>query len=236
VKVIVQDQALKLASQITHPVTVAVFAAVLAASAFIFALRSKKPRVAWVLAVGIIVLGLAPLMAQAISQWRGIYHVRVFIFGPDHSLVDEVRIVSSAGGESKRVEGGWEIDIPAQTRPEDGRLTLFASVDDAFLSGSSTLQLAADYYPSTTIQLSADISAIIRGTVIDEGNRLVAGATVSVEGYSDEVATDRMGNFSLPAHAAQGQIVQLRVQKGNLLDREAVPAGRGPLTVVLRRR
>ena len=120
VKVTVQDQALRLASQITHPVTVAVFAAVLAASAFIFALRSKRPRVAWVLAVGIIVLGLAPLAAQAISQWRGIYHVRVIVLGPTHSPVDDARIVSSAGGESKRVQGGWEIDIPAQTRPVRG--------------------------------------------------------------------------------------------------------------------
>jgi hypothetical protein len=73
----VQDQALKIASHITHPVTIAAFALVFAATALALALRAKKPRIAWVLATGIIILGLAPLAASTFLQSRGIYRVRV---------------------------------------------------------------------------------------------------------------------------------------------------------------
>jgi len=74
-----QEQALKIASHITHPATVAAFALVFASSAFALALRAKKPRIAWVLAAGIIALGLAPLAASTFLQSQGLYRVRVTV-------------------------------------------------------------------------------------------------------------------------------------------------------------
>ncbi len=54
---------------------------------------------------------------------------------------------------------------------------------------------------------------MVRGVVLDEHGRSVAGARVSIPGYPDVAVTDEMGNFVLPAHAADGQIVQVRAQK-----------------------
>jgi hypothetical protein len=230
-----QEQALRIASHITHPVTIAAFALVFASSAFALALRAKKPRVAWVLAAGIIVLGLAPLAASTFLQSRGVYRIRVVVLGADKSPVDDAHVISSNGGEPKKVEGGWEFDIPPQSRPADGKLKLFASVNNAFLAGSSTLVLGEDYFPSVEIQLDRDTSAIIRGDVIDEHRRPVAGAHVWIPGYSDEAVTDERGNFLLPAHAADGQIVRVRAQKGQLTADVSVPSGNVPAEVMLKR-
>lgn len=230
-----QEKALEIASHITHPVTIAAFALVFAASAFGVALRAKKPQFAWILAVAILILGLAPLAASTFLESRGIYRVRVVVLGPDKSPIEDAHVSSSTSGEPKKVESGWEFDIPPQTRPADGKVVLFASVKNAFLAGSSTLVLAQDYYPTITIQLTTDTSAMLRGVVVDEHRRSIAGATVSIVGYTDVATTDDMGNFVLPAHAAEGQIVQVRAQKGQLLASMSVPAGRVPVELVLKR-
>jgi hypothetical protein len=224
------EKALEIAGRVTHPWTVAAFVAVIAAAVFVFALRAKKsrlPRAVWiVLSAGIILLGFAPLLASAFLQSRGVYRIRVVVFRPDQSLVDDAQVRSSTGAELKMVEGGWELDIPSQTRPADGKVTLFASLKDEFLKGSSTLVLGQDYYPTATIQLAADTSAVVRGVVVDEGLRSVAGATVSIAGYSEAVLTDKMGNFVLPAHAAKDQMVEVRAQKGQMSGRLSAPAGK----------
>src|SRR5713101_1919455 len=205
------EKALEIASHITHPGTIAVFVSLIAAYVLVHALRARKARIVWViLAIGIIILGLAPLAASTFVQSRGIYRVRLVVLGPDHLPVDDAHVSSSIGGEPKKFESGWEFNIPPQTRPVDGKVVMFASVTNAFLNGSSTLLLAQDYYPTATIQLTSDTSAMIRGIVVDERLRSVAGAHVSIPGYPDVVVTDEMGNFVLPAHAADGQIVQVR--------------------------
>ena len=201
--------ALKLAGHIGHPVMVAAFAVVIAASVFALALRAKRPFTAWIVAAGIIILGVAPFAASAFLQTRGVYHVQVVLVRPDQSPVDIAQVKSSNGGELKMVAGGWELDIPPQTRPDDGTVTVSASVKDEFLKGRSTLALAQDYYPTTTIQLVAETSAMVRGVVVDEDLGTVAGATVSITGYSDVAVTDQKGNFVLPAHAGEGQMVEV---------------------------
>jgi len=221
-----EEQALKIASHIGHPVTVAAFALVIAASVFALVLRAKRPLMAWIVAAGIIVLGVAPFAASVFLQSRGVYHIQVVVVGPDQSPVEIAQVKSSNGGELKMVEGGWELDIPPQTRPVDGKVTLFASVKDEFQKGRSTLVLAQDYYPTATIQLVADTSAMVRGVVVDEGLRAVAGATVSITGYSDVAVTDRKGNFVLPVHAGKGQMVEVRAQKDQLTGRLSAPAGK----------
>jgi sugar lactone lactonase YvrE len=75
---------------------------------------------------------------------------------------------------------------------------------------------------------------MVRGDVIDEHRRSVVGARVSIVGYPDVAVTNEEGNFVLPAHAADGQIVQVRAQKDQLVGTMAVPAGR-PVELVVRR-
>jgi len=228
------EKALEFASHITHPATVAVFAAVLAAFLFSLAIKKKQSRITWLLTAVVLILGLAPLLSSTYLQSRGLYIVRVFVLGLDKQPVDDARVTSSNGGEAKKIQGGWEFDIPPQSRPADGRLKLFASEKNAFLTGNSTLVLDKDYFPAVEIQLERDTSAVVRGVVLDERGRSVAGARVSIPGYPDVAVTNDEGNFVLPAHVADGQIVQVRALKDQLVGTLSVPAGRTVELVVKR--
>jgi len=230
------EHALRIASQIHDPVPVAAIAAVLAIIGFIVALRkrlvSKLPLI--ILASAVIILGLAPLAASTFLKSRGVYRLRVVVLDQDKLPIEDADVNSSSGGEPKRVQGGWEFDIPMQTIPHDGKELVFASARSSFLAGSSTVRLADDYYPTTTIQLVPDTSAMVRGVVEDERGRSVVGAVVSIVGYHDTFQTDEMGNFVLPAHAAVGQVVQLRAEKNGLIGKLSVPAGQSVEVIVKR--
>ena len=229
------EKALEISSHITHPVTVAVFAAVLAAYLFSIAIKKRQSLITWFLTTIVLILGLAPLLSFTYLQSRGLYRVRAVVLGTDKLPDNDAQVISSNGGEPKKVEGGWEFDIPPQSRPADGKLKLFASEKNAFLAGSSTLALDKDYFPTVEIQLDRDTSATVRGDVIDEHRRSITGARVSIPGYSDVAVTDEMGNFILPAHAADGQMVRLRAQKDQLTADVSVPAGNAPVELILRR-
>lgn len=232
------EKALEIASRITHPIPAAAFAAVLAVVVLISARRKGKPstpEAVWIiLAIGIIVLGIAPLAASTYLQTQGIYRVRLVVLDPDGLPASNADVTSSVGGEPTAAKGRWEFIIPPKTRPADGSVTFIASVRSAFLTGSSTLILAEDYFPTRTIQLTADTSAVVRGVVLDARGMSVADADVSIPGYSDAAVTDKMGNFSLPAHVADGQIVQVRAQKGRLVGSMSVPAGSIPVQIVIK--
>ena len=221
------EEALRIASRLTLPIPVVAVALVFAAFAFWLALRSKKRGIARLLLavlLTIAVLGLAPLAASTYLQSRHTYRVRIIVLGPDKQPVHDAE-VTSMGGEIKKADGSWELEVPPQTRPADGKLSLFASVKNAFLAGSSTIVLANDYYPTATIQLAPLPEVMLRGIVKDEVGRSVAGAHVSISGYQDIATTNAMGNFELPAHAADGQMVSVHAEKGDLVADQTVPAG-----------
>jgi len=216
---------LKMASRIGHPAMIAGFALVIA-FIFVLALRVKRPFVAWIVAAGIVVLGATPFAASTFLRSRGVYHVQVIVVRPDQSPVDVAQVKSSNGGQLKMVEGGWELDIPPQARPANGKVTLSANVKDEFLKGGSTLVLGEDYYPTATIQLVAETANKIRGVVVDEDLGAVAGATVSIEGYAEVAVTDERGNFVVPVHAGKGEVIEIHAQKDQMTGRLSAPAGR----------
>ena len=220
------EQVLMIAGHIGHPAVVAAFALVLGVSAFALILRAKRPVMAGIAAAGIIVLGTAPFAASAFLRARGVYHVQVVIVRPDQTAAEIAQVKSSNGGELQMVAGGWELNIPPQNQPPDGKVTLSAAVKDEFLKGGSTLVLAGDYYPTARIQLVADTSAMVRGVVVDEDLGAIVGATVSIAGYADVAVTDQKGNFVLPAHAGKGQMVEVHARKGQLTGSLSAPAGR----------
>ena len=106
------EKALEIASHITHSATVAVFAAVLAAYLFSLAIKKRKSHITWLLAAVVLILGLAPLLSSAYLQSRGIYRVRAVVLGTDKLPDNDAHVISSNGGEPKKVEGGWEFDVP----------------------------------------------------------------------------------------------------------------------------
>jgi hypothetical protein len=230
----VWEKALEIAGHINHPGTVALFAAVLAAYLFSLAIKKRQSRITWLLAAIVLILGLAPLLTSTYLRSKGLYRVRVVVLGTDKLPDNEAHVISSNGGEPKKVQGGWEFDIPPQSRPANGKLKLFASEKNAFLAGNSTVVLDRDYFPTVEIQLDRDTSAIVRGDVIDEHRKPVAGAHVWIPGYSDVAVTDEVGNFVLPAHAAEGQIVRLRAQKDQTTADISTPAG-GSAELMLKR-
>jgi hypothetical protein len=229
------EKALELASRITHPYSVAAFALVFAAMALLLAIKAKKPQIAWLLAAALLVLGLSPLVAATFLASRGVYHIRVVVLGPDGQPVQQAEVNSSAGGELKQASGNWEFDLAQQARPSSSQIAFYASVKDAYLAGNSSLALKEDYFPSVTVQLQPLPSVYIRGTAVDEGGKSVSGAHIAVSGYSDIATTDEMGNFSLPSHHADGQLVSVRAEKGDLVAEVSVIAGKDA-QIVLRKR
>lgn len=145
---------------------------------------------------------------------------------PDGSPVYYAQLKSSIPGPMQIFEGGWRLDVTAENRPFDGRIAFSAAAKDEFLKGNSTLTLASDYYPAVTIPLEADTSARIRGVVVNGDMVAVEGASVSVNSYPDVAVTDGKGNFILPAHAGNGQMVELRAQKNGAWGHLKAPAGK----------
>jgi hypothetical protein len=203
--------------------------------ALLVALKAKKPRIAWLLAAVLLLLGISPLVASTFLASRGVYHIRLVVLGADGQPVKLADVTSSAGGELKQASGNWEYDLAPQSRPSSGQITFYACVKDAYLAGSSSLALKSDYFPTISIPLQPLPPVTIRGTVVDEGGKSVAGAHVAVSGYSDIATTDEMGNFSLSAHHADGQLVSVRAEKGDRVAEISVIAGKDT-QLVLRKR
>src|SRR5579859_7840698 len=198
----------------------------------------KVPAVAWWVVTAIVVIALAPIVAPAYLNSYGIYRVRVVVLDERKIPTNDAKVTCSVGGEVKKVEGGWECDIPSKTKPVDGKMQAYARIDEAFLTGNSELELKDDYSPVATIQLVPDTSALVLGIVTDDNNQPVEGARVGVVGYDSEgTVTKTGGGFSLSAHKAKGQQVQIFVFKEGYAANppEWHQAGDHPVTIVLRK-
>ncbi len=161
--------------------------------------------------------------------------LRVLLLSPEGSPVEDARVWTSVGGEPKQVAGGWEFDIPISKLPADGRVTVHASKESAFLSGSGEVRLGADLAPSVMVRLAANPSITVRGIVLDEAGNALEGVRVSIVGHEGEaISTGSAGQFVLPVHAADGQQVQLHAEKAGY---EPVtqfhPAGTFPANLIL---
>jgi hypothetical protein len=220
------EKALEIASRLTHPYSIAAFGLVFAAIGFWLALKSKKPRLAWLLGGGLLLLALAPLIASTYLATRGIYRIRLTVLGLNQVPDSRSEITSDAGGEISKSESGWEINITPQTAPPDRRVMLYASVKVAYLIGNTEMKLDQDYYPHATIVLHPMPTADVRGIVIDKEGHSVEGARVSVVGYPETVLTDAGGTFVLSAHASEGEPVTLRAEKGKLVAQRVAIGGR----------
>ncbi len=161
--------------------------------------------------------------------------MRIEVLGLDNQSVHDAQISSSAGGEMKKTDAGWEFTIPPQDRPANGLVNFRAAQQDAFLAGSITLRLAHDYFPEVVLQLSRLPSGDVRGMVEDVNGRSVEGARVWLLGYDDIVTTGPTGGFSLPGHAADGQQVTVLAQKGDVTAQTTAFVGR-PSEIILRKR
>jgi nitrogen fixation protein len=86
-----------------------------------------------------------------------IYRVRVTVLDPQQVPVNDAEVQSPAGGELKKSAGGWELSIPAASKPADGKITIYASKLSAALYGQEELVLDKDPSPFIKIQLREGI-------------------------------------------------------------------------------
>lgn len=193
--------------------------------------------VAFIFIAAALLIALGAYLYFNRSENDGIYRVRATVINPQGVPVEEAKVWSSVGGEPKKVAGGWQFDIPAASKPRDGKLTVFAQQESAYLDGRAELTLSDDLNPTVTIKMTNDASAKVRGQVTDTKGRAVAGARVFVVGYGSEaVITKEDGNFELPAHKAVNQQVQVVAEKAGVGNaRLWHPAGETSVQLVLQR-
>jgi len=206
-------------SRITNPFSLTAFAlaVVLAAVGAVLKSKGKKvPTAVWFLIPLLVAMPIgAAVYQQAItSKEQAIYRVRITVYDPQDIPVEDAKVASSFGGEPKKVDAGWEMNIPAASVPKGEKLRITATKKSAFLKGQTELTLGDERNPTVNLKLIHDATATVRGFVVDDGsNRYIAGARVSVVGYGAEaVITKEDGGFTLPAHKAVKQQVLLHVE------------------------
>jgi hypothetical protein len=182
----------------------------------------------------VLVWWISPL--APVGTGDGMAVVRITVLGSDKMPIEDAQVWSSVGGEAKKVAGGWELEFPMSKLPEDRKITVYAAQKSAYLKGQREIIVNEGKPTAASIQLERETSAQVKGTVSDTSGKPVAGASVSILGSASSVTTDARGLFSLPANAAMGEEVRLRVSKTGYetLD-QYHPAGDGPAYVVLQR-
>lgn len=208
----------------------------------------------WIVIVAITLLGLLPIagwlyvrasknrldatQAAMQAETQAIYRIRVTVVGPENVPVDGAHVWSSVGGEPKKVEGGWQFDVPSAAKPADGSVTIWAKIENTALHGDTSVRLGKDHSPTCRIDLQRDETATIRGIVTDGDGHALDGVRTSIVGYGPEsVTTKSDGGFTLPAHVASGQVAQIHAEKdGYLPVTQDHPAGGLPATIMLEKR
>jgi|SRR5579862_763635 len=159
------------------------------------------------------------------------YRVRVAVYSPDDSPVDDAHVESSIGGTTGKIPGGAEIALPS-TAKKGQEVTVTAEVAKLGWEGAANLRLTDDFTPPLRVLLKG---AAIRGTIFNERGTSVSNAQVSIIGFGEEaVSTGAHGQFVLPSHAHKGDKVHLHAELANLVaDKEDYEVGTRPAELVL---
>lgn len=229
-------------SQITNPFSLSAFASAVVLTIAVAVLKSKGrsvPTAVWILIPLLVAMPIAAAVYQqvATSKEQAIYRVRITVYDPQGIPVQDARVTSSFGGEPKKVDAGWEMDIPAATVPKGEKLRITATKESAYLKDQVEIALGDERNPTVSLKLVHDASATVRGQVVDDKGRAVAGARVTVVGYGNEaVVTKEDGNFVLPSHKAVDQQVLLHAEaKGYRSESQWHPAGDYPAVIKLKK-
>jgi len=107
----------ELATKISTAWSLAAFA-IIALVLLVTKLKGRKvPAVIWLVVTAILVITLAPIIAPLYMNSYGIYRVRVVVLDDRKMPTNDAKVTCSVGGEVKKIEGGWECDIPSKAKP-----------------------------------------------------------------------------------------------------------------------
>jgi hypothetical protein len=194
----------------------------------------------WPLVGAICFLGAFPILTNTYLETLKIrggefYRIRVIVLDPQGNPIQGATLRTTASNETTATSQDTAVvTIAKALRPADGKVTIFADLDSAFLHGRSDAQLGEDLNPSVTISLKPARDATVTGLVQDDAGRAIPGAAVSVVG-GESADSSPTGSFTLKTNAAVGQIVRLHTEKrGYAATDQDHPAGREPVTIVLR--
>ena len=223
------------------PIALAAF--ILSGIIFWFARRTGGiPPAAW---VGIVFWGLLGVSALAgFARELTPYHVFVRVVDAGGTTREDAKVWSTAEGDLRRVEGGWDLVVPASLRPGDGRLLIWAalepSVDRVTRRNEPIPSRLVNLEPGSrhlavVIKSGADQGTVLGGRVVDNQGEPAAGVWLSVAGFGDQaVMTQDDGSFSLAAHGAEGEDVLLLITVGrNPIETHWERAGDRALTIRL---
>jgi len=218
---------------------VAVFAALLAGFMAYFLTGDLGIQRSWLRASGgmgafALLLFLWPKLVPASGP--DVYRLRVTVLSPQGQPVEDAEVRSSVGGELKKAQGGWELDLPASVLPADRKVTVYANKTIAYLQGSREVVLDKDFQPVVTVELRKDRSATVSGVVQDGDGHSLEGARVSVVGHEAEaVSTGGDGGFTLLSHASPRQEIRLHAEKTGFRPLDQDHTAGDPATLVLER-
>lgn len=165
-------------------------------------------------------------VTQTVTVW-------VTVLGTDNMPVEDAQVFSSVG-YIKKSTNGWEIEVPTAKLPQDKNITIYATQKSAYLKGKQEIKITNSNPVSVSVQLQRDRSAYVSGTVADTEKKPIADATVSIVGVPGTTTTNSDGHFTMPAKAAEGEEIRLRVSKRGFITRDQYcPAGEMPVYVVL---
>jgi hypothetical protein len=238
------NEILKHIADVKTPWTLTAFA--IAALLTIYKAFLAKPNVSarktvWVLVGVICVLALVPIGTDAYLKREKltlgtIYRVRVTVVDDRNVPVEGTVVRVTAANEAKTTsDGSAELAIPKGSLPADGKLTIFADKEPAFLHGRKELSLGDDMNPSVIIPVVLARTAAVSGAVQDEAGHALKGARVSIPGGA-AVETDADGNFRISNAGSLGQKLLLHAEKrGYQPVSQYHPAGDEPVILVLSR-
>lgn len=131
----------------------------------------------------------------------------------------------------------WHIDVQTSNLPSDRKVRISAENKPDFLRGQIEITLGKEPNIPVTLAMTRDRSARAFGRVMDDEQTPIADAVVYVIGHENELAhTGDNGRFDLPAHAANGEPIRLRVEKNGYAPEEVVNISGESIAIVLSRR
>ena len=181
--------------------------------------------------------GIASIYAVLKPDHISEYHITVTTVDERKNAVEanletSVRSIKSRSGEV------WMVDIPASSKPSDGRVRISASNKIDFLQGEAEISLANELNQSVTVVMKKDQSARAVGRVVDKNQDPISVAIVYVLGYEgNTVTTGLKGEFDIAANAAIGEPIRIHVEKPGYGSEDVVfIAGTGSEPIVISRK